>query len=289
MAQQPSVRCLLSTMHWLTRERIMKQIIKKNIISVTKIKSLRWGTFIGLMVFAMAAQPDTQMYFIHNDHLNTPKIVTDSGQAVVWESSKEPFGEAEITIEFQSRFPSQYFDPESGLHYNYYRDYDPSLGRYIQSDPIGLEGGLNTYAYVGGNPLSNVDPFGLAYSPQGEHGIPRPSSDNCGCFEKFFGVGTASGATAVAAGQPTIPYPRSGVGTGSSTGATSPASKWSRKAFGKTRIPRIPTPTGAGLGVGTGSLGGAVGRTIPGIGYGVLAYQYAQLLKCLSDCESCEK
>jgi RHS repeat-associated protein len=64
-------------------------------------------------------------------------------------------------FEMPLRFPGQYYDQETGTNYNYFRDYDPSIGRYIQSDPIGLQGGLNTYGYVGGNAVGSVDPLGL--------------------------------------------------------------------------------------------------------------------------------
>jgi len=105
-----------------------------------------------------------QTYYYHTDHLGTPQLMTDASQAVVWKVDYDPFGEATITTEAVTnnlRFPGQYFDAETGLHYNYFRDYDPTLGRYIESDPIGLAGGVNTYAYVGSNPVTRIDPLGL--------------------------------------------------------------------------------------------------------------------------------
>lgn len=108
----------------------------------------------------------TSLYYVHSDHLNTPQVITNQNQQVVWMGNYEPFGKLAAntnnSIEIFSRFPGQYVDPETGLYYNYFRDYDPSIGRYIESDPIGLRGGINTYAYVQGNPLKYSDPLGLA-------------------------------------------------------------------------------------------------------------------------------
>jgi len=105
-----------------------------------------------------------QTYQVHVDHLGTPKALTDGGGQVVWKASYNPFGKASITSQgptFNLRFPGQYYDTETGLHYNWHRYYDPDTGRYITSDPIGLGGGINTYAYALNNPKSLYDPYGL--------------------------------------------------------------------------------------------------------------------------------
>ncbi|MDD3813992.1 MAG: RHS repeat-associated core domain-containing protein [Desulfocapsaceae bacterium] len=93
------------------------------------------------------------------------QLVTAAG-AVVWQAAYLPFGKAQIataTVANNLRFAGQYFDAETGLHYNWNRFYDPEVGRYISADPIGLDGGMNLYAYVAGNPVNAVDPWGLAY------------------------------------------------------------------------------------------------------------------------------
>lgn len=111
------------------------------------------------------------LYYSHNDHLGTPQVFTDQNQNVVWQADYQPFGEVSESVTIFAnnlRFAGQYFDGESGLHYNYFRDYDPQTGRYVQSDPIGLAGGLNTYGYVGGSPLRFVDPFGLDRNSTGQ-------------------------------------------------------------------------------------------------------------------------
>jgi|GEM_PF-2830650 len=115
----------------------------------------------------VAAVGTDRLYWYVNNHLGTPMMVVDENQEVVWQGSATPFGKTAITVNKignSFRFPGQYFDVESGLHYNYHRYYDPSVGRYITSDPIGLIGGINLFAYATQNPMSLFDPFGLEVS-----------------------------------------------------------------------------------------------------------------------------
>jgi len=97
-------------------------------------------------------------------------IANQAGNTVWRWDNQEPFGSdlpnddpgnTGNPFVFNLRFPRQYFDRELNTYYNYYRDYDPSIGRYVESDPIGLKGGRNLYAYVKSNPLRKIDPFGL--------------------------------------------------------------------------------------------------------------------------------
>jgi RHS repeat-associated protein len=111
------------------------------------------------------------LYNVSTDQLGAPRIITrQSDEALVWRwDSAEAFGVTAPdqnpgslgTFSFNQRLPGQVFDAESGLFQNWNRDYDPRGGRYRQSDPIGLAGGINTFAYVGGNPLNFTDPLGL--------------------------------------------------------------------------------------------------------------------------------
>ncbi|HEK0335323.1 TPA: RHS repeat protein, partial [Pseudomonas aeruginosa] len=105
------------------------------------------------------------LLYLHGDHLDTPRLATDASGQIAWQWQSDAFGRGEAlsqgSTQVNLRFPGQYYDAESGLHYNYFRDYDPETGRYVESDPIGLGGGLNTYGYVEANPVLRTDSLGL--------------------------------------------------------------------------------------------------------------------------------
>jgi len=127
--------------------------------------AIRWVEVLEPVVTVTAAT-----HFIHNDHLGAPRRVTDVAQNVVWSWDSRPFGNSlpdeDPDGDFNDfslnlRFPGQYFDAESGLHYNYFRTYDPEVGRYSSSDPLGLRDGVNPFSYASNNPVLFFDTYGL--------------------------------------------------------------------------------------------------------------------------------
>lgn len=107
---------------------------------------------------------NTDYHYLHTDHLYTPMLATDEAGGISWNAVRDAFGATAVLpgnrISMPLRLPGQYFDPERGEHYNLLRDYQPTTGRYLQTDPIGLAGGINQYGYAYANPLSYSDPTG---------------------------------------------------------------------------------------------------------------------------------
>jgi RHS repeat-associated protein len=177
------------------------QLLGEYNASGAAVREYVWLSNIPVAVFtpdpAGASNPPI-VHFIHVDHLNTPRVVVDRNNALRWRWMAEPFGTTATeenpaglgAFVLPLRFPGQYFDQESGLHYNWHRDYDATTGRYVQSDPIGLGGGINTYAYVGSNPLSAVDPKGL----QGCIPVMTPYGPMCTPVAPPIGAGAAGGS-----------------------------------------------------------------------------------------------
>jgi RHS repeat-associated protein len=130
--------------------------------------------------------------YVTTDQLNTPRDITDGSGAVIWSWNSDPFGNGQPiapSFTYNLRFPGQYYDAETGKNYNYRRDYDPSTGRYIESDPIGLAAGTNTYLYVGGRPLDYIDPTGticrlMRWDSDPPSWFPWGPTGNCSCVWK---------------------------------------------------------------------------------------------------------
>lgn len=137
---------------------------------------------------------------VHTDHLGTPRAISTNSNQIVWRWEGDQFGDVLPTgnLIFPIRHAGQYYDSETGIFYNYFRDYDSVTGRYVESDPIGLDGGLNTYGYVGGNSLHLTDSSGL---------FPDSVSMTCARNPAFCAEVGIIGATAPTLMSPPKPIP----------------------------------------------------------------------------------
>jgi RHS repeat-associated protein len=146
----------------------------------TPIREYVWMNGELVAIFTPNGTNPPNIFYVHNDHLGSPKLVYTKANVLRWRWMTEPFGTTapentptagQAAFTQPIRFPGQYHDTESNLFYNHHRTYDQTSGRYTQSDPIGLAGGINTYAYVGGNPISWIDPNGLMGRGSGGSGM----------------------------------------------------------------------------------------------------------------------
>ena len=148
----------------------------------------------------IAAIKTAGAYVVQADHLNTPRAILGAGNVSAWTWNSDAFGTTAAnekpstlaTFNYNLRFPGKYYDKESALHYNYFRDYNPKTGRYIESDPIGLAGGINTFAYVDNDPLNSYDPYGL-FGIADLPSVPQGVVD----FSAGFGDGASFGLTSL--------------------------------------------------------------------------------------------
>jgi RHS repeat-associated protein len=158
-----------------------------SVIAEFDAAGVRTKRYAYLAGYAPAQVEDANgVYYAHADHLGTPRLMSGSSGQIVWRSRQEAYGKATVQqdpdangadVILNIRFPGQYFDAETGLHYNYFRDYDPSIGRYVQSDPIGQLGGFNAFGYVEGDPVRWFDRAGKIRDTNTSSPIP---SGSCG-------------------------------------------------------------------------------------------------------------
>lgn len=155
------------TTHWIYD--FADRLIAETDASGTTLREYVWLDDLPVAVLDATRDPaNPVLLFVHADHLARPVAMTDADGAVVWQASYDPFGAVKAITgpaSLDLRFPGQWFQLETGLHYNWHRHYDPSTGRYTTPDPLGFVDGPSVYAYVNSDPLQKVDASGLLAGP----------------------------------------------------------------------------------------------------------------------------
>jgi RHS repeat-associated protein len=244
-----------------------------------------------------SAAVGTEVFYVYADHLGTPRwIARASDNKVVWRwETAEAFGNSLPndnpsglgTFVYNRRFPGQIWDATLEVNYNYFRDYDPRTGRYLQSDPIGLEGGVNTYAYVLSNPVSYTDPTGeVAFIPiiigAGiglgiDYAISEWKKKHCTCKDAGTPLGAAGNAGLGAANGLFGPFgtkPRTGIAGGGLAGnSTSPFSQINHAAYQRGAYSAVTRN-------GIRDFGRAVSKRIPYVSTAITAYELYDAFSC---------
>lgn len=154
------------------RQNLTSSLSLTGTVTLTFPGTIPYGSRMNFAVTAgntpCTTQPQKRLGYVYSDHLDTPRLISNVQGQALWKWDSDAFGTTLAnenpqnlgTFNYNLRFPGQYYDRETKTHYNYFRDYDPATGRYIQSDPIGLQGGLNLYGYANANPIKYSDPTG---------------------------------------------------------------------------------------------------------------------------------
>ncbi len=269
--------------------------VQPNTIRATALSALDW------FIKPARAVPGNNgvLLYVHNDPLGTPQVLTDESGIIVWTAQYDPFGKATVDedpdndgslVTLNVRFPGQYYDKETGLHYNYFRYYDPRLGRYLTSDPLGLAGGMNTYAYVLNNPINFYDPYGLFLCSLLKNLGDLTVDLDAGIG---FGLGISGGLSLSSSGISGNVTAGSGIGLGASAGISGTANISSTNSSGGVGT-AVTISGGAGFG-GAGSInagtGGVSATGTMGVGFGFNITSgftvYNQILDCEEEKPDC--
>jgi RHS repeat-associated protein len=265
--------------------------------------TLREYVWLDDLPLAVVADVDTaspNLYFVHADQLDRPVKMTDGSKAVVWDAVYRPFGEAHAITGSAAnnlRFPGQYFLIEAGLHYNWHRHYDPTLGRYTQPDPLEFEAGPSLYAYARSAPAMYVDPdgrfvpivLGITGAAIG-FGIEAYAnyleSSSCGCDPASGSAGGIPGLVdATAAGfvlGDNIALTAYSSRVLTATGGTSLTSSVMSQVLPYRMGFRVWSPTSGNFGAMTNVAGRAIGRWAPFASVALIGYDIGRIARCLA-------